>query len=253
MILLIDWGNTYLKWMLVEDFSPEVIRTVMVNQCESPNELDYELKRVLERNKQKDIHVSHSYISSVRNSEDNDSLIRILKKYTTNIQFATTDDKNNVVQCAYKYPSQLGVDRWLGVLAVAENNKNILVVSIGSAITLDLIEDNIHKGGQIVPGQRLLFESLKQTGQIKAEPIEEMTEYMALGQSTSSCVKQGIYSLMASYVQGFLTYFEQEKSVDRVVFTGGGGQFWLEKSMFTQAKAEFRKNLVFEGLVKLFN
>lgn len=58
------------------------------------------------------------------------------------------------LRCAYAVPRRLGVDRWLALVAAwRERQGRCLVVSAGTALTLDRLEaDGRHAGGLIAPG-----------------------------------------------------------------------------------------------------
>ena len=56
---------------------------------------------------------------------------------------------------AYKEPLDLGSDRFLAMLGAIKHfsNRNLLIIDVGSAITIDIINDSgEHQGGLIMPG-----------------------------------------------------------------------------------------------------
>jgi type III pantothenate kinase len=63
----------------------------------------------------------------------------------------------------YRNPEQLGVDRWLGLLAGRAISKQaLLVVDCGTATTLDAMDaEGHHLGGAILPGLALLGRCLR--------------------------------------------------------------------------------------------
>jgi type III pantothenate kinase len=66
------------------------------------------------------------------------------------------------VRIAYQDSQRLGIDRWLGMLAAHDQHVGPkLVVDAGSAITYDiLLGDGRHLGGLILPGVTLMRDSL---------------------------------------------------------------------------------------------
>lgn len=66
------------------------------------------------------------------------------------------------VRIAYDEPARMGVDRFLALLAAhARAPGACLVVGVGTAITLDLLDgDGQHRGGRIAPSPRLMREAL---------------------------------------------------------------------------------------------
>lgn len=68
------------------------------------------------------------------------------------------------VRIAYAEPARLGVDRFLALLAAhARGSGPCLVVGVGTAVTLDLLDrDGQHRGGRIAPSPRLMRLALHQ-------------------------------------------------------------------------------------------
>ena len=66
------------------------------------------------------------------------------------------------VRNAYDDPAQLGVDRWLGLIAArAANEAPCVIAGCGTALTLDaLAGDGRHLGGLIAPGPALMRSAL---------------------------------------------------------------------------------------------
>ena len=66
------------------------------------------------------------------------------------------------VRNGYTHPAQLGVDRWLAVIgAYHRHRRACCVVDAGTAMTVDAVDaSGLHRGGYIVPGPRLMIDSL---------------------------------------------------------------------------------------------
>lgn len=66
------------------------------------------------------------------------------------------------VRIGYAQPSQLGVDRFLALIAArARQPASWLVVGVGTAVTVDLLDaDGRHRGGRIGPSPQLMREAL---------------------------------------------------------------------------------------------
>jgi type III pantothenate kinase len=67
------------------------------------------------------------------------------------------------IRTLYQDPSKLGADRWAALIgARALSNTNTLVINSGTATTIDLLGGNgVHYGGWILPGLKLMQESLE--------------------------------------------------------------------------------------------
>ncbi len=258
MILLVDWGNTFLKAMLVASLNKESIHKATSVRLESLQQLkDYCDKLTL----------NQVLISSVRCKDDNEQLWSILSAYCEDVVFAKTSSEACGVICAYDEPQLLGIDRWLGVIAAASYASQVVVISVGSAVTFDVILNQKHLGGHIIPGWDLLHASLQKTGQVRAEHRELTNQFYQLGQSTTDCVHAGIHYLLRTYLDGlvndinqFIQPYISQQSMQKEkrtlqeepywVFTGGGAEYWVNH--LDTPKLNYHAKLVFEGLAKRF-
>lgn len=78
------------------------------------------------------------------------------------ISIARTAARFGNLRIAYPKPEALGADRFLAMLGARARNPGAwMVVGIGTAITLDLIDaDGLHRGGRIAPSPALMREAL---------------------------------------------------------------------------------------------
>jgi len=77
--------------------------------------------------------------------------------------FAHSEVATAGVRNGYPEPWRLGVDRWVGLIGAHHEHpgKDVCLVGLGTAMTIDLLAANgRHLGGCIVPGPRLMIESL---------------------------------------------------------------------------------------------
>jgi len=252
MYLLIDWGNTQLKYLLVKELSDlrdgvEVQVTDSIAQC-----LDG-CEKVLAGQD-----IENVLIASVKSDQDNQHLEGELTIRGWCYSFANTSAKACGVQCGYQDPSRLGVDRWLTIIAAHENDKNIGVIDIGTAIKLDIVNGHgKHLGGHILPGRKLMRNSLLKTARVRAEQEVAAREKFTLGSSTEECVEFGIEQLINAYLIRSVNQASKEYQVKTWLLTGGGGGYWCElltrqidnnKSIFIS-----KPLLVFDGLVELYS
>lgn len=105
------------------------------------------------------------------------------------------------VRNAYAEPERLGVDRWLGVIEAWHRFGASIVVDAGSAVTVDAVAaDGHHLGGYIVPGLSLLRASLGSgTGSVRVE--ESGTPSTLPGVSTGECVNHGTLLMTCAFVR----------------------------------------------------
>lgn len=94
------------------------------------------------------------------------------------------------VTIAYADPRRLGVDRLLAMAAArARDASAALVVGVGTALTIDLVDgDGVHRGGRIAPSPMLMREALQHRApQLPAEG----GDYVEFGDDTPSALASG--------------------------------------------------------------
>lgn len=169
-------------------------------------------------------------------------------------------------QCAgvingYEDISQMGVDRWLAILAAYQVSPCAVVVSAGSAVTVDMVrQDGVHLGGYIVPGLRLMAEGLQaKTDRVKVVDSvfgesgasnNGIAWSLRPGRSTVQAVMHGLPLMLIGLIKQACATLASEGGVSpAVLLTGGDGEclFLLlekEKGMDMQ----YVPSLIFDGL-----
>jgi type III pantothenate kinase len=139
------------------------------------------------------------------------------------IEFATSSSSCAGVQNAYVEPARLGVDRWLALIAAFQSMRSaVLVVDAGSALTVDVADDNgRHLGGYIVPGARLMERSLLE-GTDKVRFDVSASESFGLGVSTGECVHHGILAAQCGTVLVALHAAERQLGRRPPLIVSGG-------------------------------
>jgi type III pantothenate kinase len=150
------------------------------------------------------------------------------------------------LKVAYENPAEYGIDRALAAWrAWGIFKKSCVVIDIGTAITVDAIDNNSEvRGGFIFPGGEIMSNALAaQTGLPKVSPEMNCRE---IGRSTKSCIACGITGGLIGAVEALHAKASAEVgSGERVVITGGGAEKLL---MHLSFPAEYYPNLVLEGL-----
>lgn len=211
MKLLLDLGNTRLKWQLHEDDSNQVsgacAHADMLQQAQMWRELEIE----------------GVWLAAVGVSALAEQLIQQLRDYGLVVHQLHSPAEQAGVINAYTEPANLGVDRWLALLAARQHIEGgALLVDAGTAMTLDVLAANgQHRGGLIVPGLRIMRSSLHSNTQLLPE-AEGDTRCLGLG--TQQAIAAGTLGALASIVE---STYQQQTSVDdalRCVITGGDAE-----------------------------
>lgn len=166
-------------------------------------------------------------------------------------EFVRVEPAAHGIECGYREPVTLGVDRWLALIAARhELTGAFAVVGAGTAVTFDAVAtDGRHLGGLILPGIRLMHAALaahtEQIGEIPPAPAVAAGPDL-LGRSTAEAVGHGSRLALAAAVDRALAVVAATLATEpRLLVTGGDGEAlaaWLE------SRAEVRADLVLEGL-----
>ncbi|MEB1529914.1 type III pantothenate kinase [Xanthomonas sp. WHRI 7945] len=111
-----------------------------------------------------------AYVASVAAPALTAAVLDALRTRFAQVQVARTEAACAGVRIAYAQPQRFGVDRFLALLA-AHGGGDVLVVGVGTALTLDLLDrDGLHHGGRIAPSPTTMRQALQQrAAQLPAE------------------------------------------------------------------------------------
>lgn len=107
------------------------------------------------------------------------------------------------VRNAYAEPQRLGVDRFLAMVAArADGLAPCVLAGVGTALTVDaLAADGTHLGGLIAPGPQLMQQSLLgATAQVRPQRAGKILE---LADNTADAVTSGCWQATAALVERF--------------------------------------------------
>lgn len=147
---------------------------------------------------------------------------------------------------AYQVPQQLGVDRWLTLIAAHQSKCGACcIVDCGTAMTLDVIEaSGRHLGGLILPGIDMMREALREkTGIPSVGMVEAKT---LLGQDTASAIASAAVNSAAALIERVLTESTKILGDRPSLLLTGSGAINLMSALHVAYKHE--PNLVMFGL-----
>lgn len=121
----------------------------------------------------------------------------------------------------YLEPGKLGVDRWLAMLGARESGaESFLVVDAGTAVTIDVVMGGVHRGGYILPGLSMQRASLgygtARVGAVTGRAVA------GLGLQTATCVLNGTARAVAELASAALIELQQAVGDTCPLFVTGG-------------------------------
>jgi len=244
--LLLDVGNTRLKWGVLDD--GQIHKTGHIAMRKVRDEGLGILTSRLPRN------VDTVYGSNVAGATFATRLSGVIGAHCgCDVHFAKSEREACGIRSGYRHPRRLGVDRWVAMIgAWAELASACVVVDAGTAVTIDAIDDDgQHLGGQILPGVRLMFEALAAStsdippvgGKLAAASGLDM-----FGDTTSKAVQHGAWNAVAGAVDRAITTLRSNAYEPAVVLTGGDASRMLT-ALGTESL--HRPHLVLQGLARM--
>ncbi|GAB6066167.1 type III pantothenate kinase [Aquifex pyrophilus] len=139
------------------------------------------------------------------------------------------------IEIIYKTPETLGTDRVIMAFGAKEfYGNNVIVVSAGTALVIDLVLDGKFYGGFITLGVRKKLETLFKS----AEGIPELSFKdleIKVGQSTKECVLGGVIKEAKTFVRETIKEWREYFKRDfKVVITGGDGKLLKEFGIYDE-------------------
>lgn len=137
--------------------------------------------------------------------------------------------------------NQLGIDRWLAMLGawrVHQVEPLSLIVDVGTAMTLDVLDQHGHRGGWIGPGLQMWIQSITLNTNIRLEAVSPKRR--EVGTNTADAITQGWLAAVSSLI----TMTQQDVGAQTLVLTGGDAH--LLSPFFPTAK--YFDQLVLDGL-----
>ncbi|AXY58362.1 type III pantothenate kinase [Acinetobacter chinensis] len=230
--LWLDIGNTRLKYWITQD--RDVIEHAAELHLQSPADLLLGLIHHF-----KALKLSQAGVSSVQDKKSNQRIREILKKLEIPVIFAQVHAEYAGLQCGYQETSQLGIDRWLQVLAVvSSSDQNYCVISCGTALTIDLADGFQHLGGYILPNLYLQRDSLIQNTKGIKIPDAAFSE-LSPGRNTIDAVHHGILLGLISTIEKVM-----QQTPRQLILTGG------DAPLFAQHLQQFNPTVESDLLLK---
>ena len=235
MYLLIDIGNTRIKWQQRNDKDILLTDSILVEEF---MDIDFSSIKSIDK----------IIVSNVNHSVVLDKLKAILSKLKCPIIEATPISNEYLIN-DYEDHKTLGIDRWLTALGAWKlYQRPLLVINAGTAITIDLVEldkeSKAHfKGGMILPGVAISLAVLNNSTNLIDTEIGK-SQYPSL--NTKDAVTTGIMTSIQGAVN--LVCRKLPSSLP-ILLTGGDANLIYEQAEDDwKSRIKLEGDLIFEGL-----
>ena len=153
----------------------------------------------------------------------------------------------------YDHPGRLGVDRWVAMIGarhrvLATGARPVLVVMVGTAVTVDAVDQNgCFLGGLILPGFGLMLRALEMgTAGLKA-PTGEAVDFPT---NTSDALMSGGTDAIAGAIERMFRKLHRRTGMEPQLIMSGGAAVKLPSTL-DGLHVEMVDTLIFDGLLQL--
>jgi type III pantothenate kinase len=225
--LLIDVGNTRLKWAVLRDGVLGPLHAQRYADW-SDNEFGaYVLGHAGRQGRVLVANVGGERVAALISGA-------VFKTWNLKPDFLQSSVRGGGIENAYPEPAKLGVDRWAAMIgAHAMGPGPVCVVSVGTAMTIDgVAESGKHLGGLIVPGPDLMIASLmRNTSDIAVRAAAGQTTNALLADNTRGALHQGAVHALAALVDRTMHSLEQSCGKRPALVVTGGAADRIESAL----------------------
>lgn len=250
MILTLDMGNSNIVVGGIDENKLYFEERITTDHRKTSLEYAIMLKNILEINKVKSSDIEGAIMSSVV-PPLNAPLSSAVKKITGKKPMLVGSGMKTGINIKVDNPKSVGGDRIVAaVAAVAQFEGPIIVIDMGTATTLDVVDKGGgYIGGVILPGVKVSLNALVgNTAQLPQINLD--TPKRVIGKNTVECMQNGIMFGNASMIDGLIDRVEEELGEKcTLVATGGMSRFITP---LCRHKITYIPDLLLRGLLILY-
>ncbi|MBN45619.1 MULTISPECIES: type III pantothenate kinase [unclassified Methylophaga] len=216
MILLVDIGNSQVKWT--------TIKSKVLADSESFARPKTGIKAALNKAWKSLDGITAIFVSNVAGEKMAAQLSEwVEKQWQLTPVFIRSEKRRFGVTNAYDQAETLGIDRWLAIIAGRQHAKEVTcIIDCGTAITVDIVtEKGQHQGGLILPGLSLMKQMLTDNTDALNNATQE-SEFKLLATNTHSAIQAGTLYMVTATLENLINDLQQNfKNEIRFLITGG--------------------------------
>ena len=226
MLLAIDIGNTNLVIGCIRDDEILFKARIATDQTRTSDQYGVEIKNMIEAFGVKVNDITDCIISSVVPPVFNSVRTGVIKVIGKQPMVVGPGLKTGL-NIHMDVPSQVGSDRIvIAVAALAEYQAPLILMDLGTATTIEVVEpENHYMGGIIFPGVKLSLDALtSRAAQLPGVSLDKPKR--VIGKNTVDSMRSGMLYGTAAMIDGLIERMEEELGhSSTLIATGGMAQF----------------------------
>jgi type III pantothenate kinase len=246
-ILLVDIGNTRVKWALLR--GARLSRGSAIAHQGRPAAMAALLRRAPKA-------VERVVAVSVAGRRLDQALDRATRqRFGLRVEFVASTRRAGGVTNGYREVWRLGADRWVGAIgahALARGGP-VLYAMVGTALTIDLVSKSRHRGGAIIPGAPTMVASLlsgtngirRRAQGLRAHELNDKGRRL-FADNTASALAVGAQFAAAAFIDRAYHEAMRALGVRPLLLLSGGGASALRRHLKSPLRVV--PDLVLRGL-----
>ena len=248
-ILLIDLGNTRIKWAWLSAAAQELENAGAARTSDSLSALPF-----LNRKEA----VAAALACNVAGVELGRKLAGLIReRLGVELEFAQPQASACGVTAAYANPLNLGADRWAALIgAHALGRRDYCIIDAGSTVTLDLLlADGRHLGGYIAPGREMSLAAMARgtadlASRLEGNSGEPQNQDLTPGTDSAEAMEKGALAAQLGMIRtGMQRLAVKGGDSPVLLLTGGGAEALVATGELPDA--QLAPDLVLRGLAAL--
>ena len=210
--LLVDIGNSAIKYCLESDLHEEKVSVLHHGEGDFLKVIELLLDSSS---------LSAVSLASVYRREFTEQIKCCCDERQVEFHEAKTQSQSAGLKNGYTVAQQLGVDRWLGMIAASEESQGaFFVVSCGTAVTFDAVDNTgQHLGGAIMPGLALMQHSLSEKTIALEVESDLIASGLVMGRNTDMAIATGTMAAITGFITTMTKMTDME--MKQGILTGG--------------------------------
>ncbi len=187
------------------------------------------------------------YISTVKPNVS-DRVELLLKNDGIENVVILNQDKDKIIDIGVDVPERVGLDRLLAAKASSIVVGESIVIDIGSAITIDYVDNSgVFQGGAILPGRFLWHKALQDNAcQLPFVSLSQKGRNYVIGKNTEDAIASGSFFGVLGAINNIVAEMTKQISANiPILITGGDYNCFKHKFRF---QYNFDSDLVFKGM-----
>lgn len=244
MNLLVDIGNSYIKWLLHETAGPgNNTMQAMPYEQSGLRELLNKYWQDLDRPDR----ILICNVGGAQIAKHVDDWISAI--WGIKAEYIKTTAIFNELRNAYSDYHTLGTDRWLAIIAswhkFSCRGKALCIVDCGTAMTIDgITKTGQHLGGLILPGYAMMCDAV--TANTAIDKIKAIRPVDDLADTTSQAVGNGCLLATVAIIERVVTSMKEKHHEGLICIITGGHARLIKQQL--KIEFEYEPDLVLSGL-----